>query len=251
MYQNLNNIADSFAKRQTERSNNRQKEIENEIAQSQSRADAIRKIAIEGNISAQQSLAIEQKREAEATLKKEREVQKQKRIESGLALLKTYTAELENGKSPLEALGSSALIGTAIASMISAMPSFFEGTENTSRGNLDSKGGFHAILHPDERVVPKKFNDSLDGIANSELPKMADVFLAHKQGLLNNGVVVMNNNTWQSNQEIISKMDELIKVSRTTERYDYNNLSQTLTKQVKAGNSITNISTKKSILWDS
>lgn len=254
-YQNLNSVADAFAQRSQQRSEARQEEIDREIAVSQSRADAIRKIAEEGNISAQQSLAVEQQRQAEATLQKEKEIQKQKQIEAGLAMLKTYTAELEQGKKPLEALGSSALIGTAIASMISALPSFEVGTESLGKvgAGVDGKGGRLIIAHDEERIVPKNINSSLNGISNAELPQMADVFLAHKQGLLTPKVTL---NSWQSSSQVLTKFEELnnsvknlTKVTQTTERYDFDNLTNTLVKTVKSGNSVKNTHSKKSVLW--
>jgi hypothetical protein len=73
-------------------------------------------------------------------------------------------------------------IEAAFAAAKSKLPSFYDGTENTSRGNMDNKGGFVSILHPNERVVPEKFNKDLTGIKNKELPEMAKIYKLYKDG---------------------------------------------------------------------
>jgi hypothetical protein len=57
-----------------------------------------------------------------------------------------------------------------VQSLKPQQPSFFVGTEDTGKGgNVDSKGGFHAILHPNERVLTKEQNKQLKGLSNDEL----------------------------------------------------------------------------------
>jgi hypothetical protein len=67
--------------------------------------------------------------------------------------------------------------GLAIRNAFTEIPAFYEGTEDTGEGGkVDNKGGFKAILHPRERVVPKKYNDQLQGIKNFELPKAVESY---------------------------------------------------------------------------
>jgi hypothetical protein len=73
-------------------------------------------------------------------------------------------------------------IEAAFAAAKSKLPSFYDGTESTTRGNIDNKGGFVSILHPNERVVPEKFNKDLNGIKNKELPEMAKIYKLYKDG---------------------------------------------------------------------
>ena len=88
------------------------------------------------------------------------------------------------------------LITAAFAAAKSNIQSFHEGTENTSRGNVDSRGGFNAILHPNERVVPAKHNKYLEGIPNHKLPEMADLYRKMQTGnfseRMNSSVIVQN-----------------------------------------------------------
>ena len=247
----MENFLDSMAERDRIRSQEKIDRIDREVQATQERSDSLRRIAEVGNLSAGQSLAQEQKREAELNLKREKELQKQKRIEAGLALLKTYTSALgQEGATPSTALAQVLKSGVLLTGLINALPSFYEGTESTTKGNIDSKGGFLSILHPDERVVPKKYNDSLGGIANAELPIMADVY---KNALIK---PQLNVSSWQSNTEILTKFEELnnnvknlTNVTKTTERYDYDNISNTLKKQISSGNRVVNEHTKISKLW--
>jgi len=65
----------------------------------------------------------------------------------------------------------------AVKNAFTDLPAFYEGTEDTGRGgNVDNRGGFKAVLHPNERVVPDKYNKHLKGIKNYELPMMAQSY---------------------------------------------------------------------------
>jgi len=250
---NFENFMDSIAERDRRRSQERLDRIDKEVKATQDRADSLRRIAEAGNLSAQQSLGIEQRREAELALKREKEIQKQKRIEAGLALLKTYTSALgQEGATPQSAIASVLKNGVLLTGLINALPSFYEGTENTTKGNLDSKGGFLSVLHPNERVVPEKHNKHLDGIANAELPIMADMY---KKALLQPTLKVENN--WQSNEQILSKFEELNKsvknltnVTKGNLQVDYNNVENVITQVITTGNKVIREQSKPSRLWD-
>lgn len=58
------------------------------------------------------------------------------------------------------------------------MPAFYDGTENTGANGqgIDGKGGFHAVLHPNERVIPKSLNDQIGSMSNEQLTKLAQEY---------------------------------------------------------------------------
>ena len=257
-YQSLNNIADAFAKRQKDRSDKQIENIDKEIQASQSRVDALRNFALEGNLTAQNSIALEEKRQAEATLKKEKEIQKQKRSESSLALLKTYTSSLEGGQTPSQALSEVLKNGTLLAGLINALPSFDVGTDNTSKhinggnGGVDGKGGFLAVNHPNEKI----FNSDDSNKIGFDVPNsvVADTFSMARKGLLvpkQSASVVIP--TWQSNEAIISKFDSLEKAVKdieiTTINYEYDDLEGILTRIESKRNSNFKTHKKKSGIW--
>ena len=52
---------------------------------------------------------------------------------------------------------------SVLNAFVNSLPTFYEGTEDTGQsGNgIDNKGGFHAILHPHERVIPQNLNNKI------------------------------------------------------------------------------------------
>jgi TP901 family phage tail tape measure protein len=130
-------------------------------------------LAKNGNITAQQSLAENQKIIDDANKKKEQEQKRIQRIKLAETALTTYSQKVENNsKTPLaDTIRDIALLQTFIATI----PAFEDGTENTGKNGqgVDGKGGFHAILHPNERVVPKHLNQQIGSMSNEHLAKLA------------------------------------------------------------------------------
>lgn len=65
---------------------------------------------------------------------------------------------------------------------------FYDGTEDTGTNGkgVDGRGGFHAVLHPNERVVPKSLNEQIGSMSNEQLAKLAQEY--------QNGRLVAKNN---------------------------------------------------------
>jgi hypothetical protein len=165
-----NKTAEYFIKK----SNEKIAAIDAEIAAAQKQSDTLKALAESGNINAQQSLAENQRIINEANLKKEKELRKQKRMEAGLAIFKLFSANADK-KNPLAATIADT---TGLLAFISSLPAFHDGTEDTgSNGQgVDGKGGFHAVLHPNERVVPKSLNDQIGSMSNEQLTKLAQEY---------------------------------------------------------------------------
>ena len=62
-----------------------------------------------------------------------------------------------------------------LQTFIATIPAFEDGIEDTGKNGrgVDGRGGFHAILHPNERVVPKHLNEQIGGMSNEQLAKLA------------------------------------------------------------------------------
>lgn len=256
-YQSLNNVADSFAQRQQDRANKEIENIDRVIDASQNRINRLRDFAVQGNLTAENSIAVEEKAQAEATLRKEKEIQKQKRIESSLALLKTYTSSLEGGQTPSQAIADVLKNGTLLAGLINALPSFDVGTDNTSKhingfsGGVDGKGGFLAVNHPNEKIFNAEDSAKIGfDVPNSEV---ADTFGMVKRGLLvpkSTNEVVVN---WQSNEAILNKFDSLEKTVKNLHipevTYDFDNIEKVVTKIIKSKNSTNKVNKKSTGIW--
>ena len=159
--------ADYFKKKSEEKV----KAIDEEIAASEKQAETLKQLAAEGNINAQQSLAEQQRIINEANLRKQKELRKQQRIEVGLAAFKAFSANADKDNP----LASTIKDVTGLLAFINSLPMFYDGTEDTGTNGrgVDGKGGFHAILHPNERVLPKSLNQQIGNLSNEELARIA------------------------------------------------------------------------------
>jgi TP901 family phage tail tape measure protein len=148
-------------------------QLDKEIASAEKTQSMLEDLAKNGNITAQQSLAENQKIIDEANKKKEKEQKRIQRIKLAETALTTYSQKVESGsKTPLaDTIKDIALLQTFIATI----PAFEDGTEDTGKNGhgVDGKGGFHAILHPNERVVPKHLNQQIGAMSNEQLAKLA------------------------------------------------------------------------------
>lgn len=144
--------------------------IDKEIEAHKKRADELRELANQGNIEAKDSIAEQERLEAEALAKKERLEKRKQRLQTVAAFLTSYTNALESGKSGFEALATASTDKALLESIIEAMPVFLEGAEDTGKGgDLDDDGGFAAILHPHERVLTKEQNQAIGTMSNADL----------------------------------------------------------------------------------
>jgi hypothetical protein len=161
--------ADYFIKRSEEKI----AQLDKEIEASQKQYDTFAELAKNGNIQAQQSLAEQQNIINEANRKKMAEQKRIERLKLAETAFNVYGAKVEAGdKNPLV---STIKDITLLSQFISALPAFEDGTENTGANGrgVDGKGGFHAILHPHERVLTKEQNSAIGDLTNAELSNLA------------------------------------------------------------------------------
>jgi hypothetical protein len=175
-----NKWAETVANYFIEQSNRKIAQIDKEKSAAESQFDYLKQLAAQRNIDAKESLAEQQRIIDEANAKKERELKRQQRIKLAEAIYSTYNQKVaENSDNPLmETMRDAALLQQFIMSL----PTFFDGTEDTGINGkgIDGKGGFHAILHPNERVIPKSLNDHIGGMSNEALTKLAMEYQAGK-----------------------------------------------------------------------
>jgi len=146
--------------------------IDKEIAAAEKQADMYRTLAANGNINAKESLAEQERIIAEGNRRKEREQKRQQRVELANTILQTYASHA--AKKPETALQNTIRDAGLLQAFISSLPMFYDGTEDTGAGGgVDGKGGFHAVLHPHERVIPKSLNDQIGNLTNEQLTRLA------------------------------------------------------------------------------
>ncbi len=190
--------------------------IDEEINKQQERYDEFKQLAIEGNIDAKESLAVQQKIINEANKKKLEEEKKQQRIRLAESVFNTYSSKVQsNSANPLaETIRDTSLL----LQFINSIPAFFDGTEDTgSNGQgVDGRGGFHAVLHPNERVVPKSLNQQIGDLTNEELTKIA---VDYKNGRVVEGATQMT-----SSMDLAILVNELTDIKKTIENKPETNI---------------------------
>lgn len=155
------------------------------IALQEKRVESARRIAERGNA---EYLRLEEERLKELEIKRENNARRQLAVNAALQGSQIVTALISGiaqaaaTTGPLGAILGLTAVAAAIAgafaiaqSLKPQQPSFFVGTEDTGPGGkADGKGGFHAILHPRERVLTAEQNKKLKGISNEKLVELVN-----------------------------------------------------------------------------
>lgn len=140
--------------------------------------DFLKQGAINGNITAQESIVAQQRIQEEADRKKiELERRKANIIAVG-SVLQTYNNKTAAGdKFPL---ASTIIESGALFEFLSNIPKFYSGIDDTGKGgDVDNKGGFTAVLHPNEQVWSKDDRKDVGYRSRQEIKdavKIADQF---------------------------------------------------------------------------
>jgi TP901 family phage tail tape measure protein len=163
-----------------EQSNRKIAQIDKEIAAAENQQNILQELAANGNINAKESLAEQQKIIDQANRRKEQEQRRQQMIELVSGVYQTYNSKVAEGaEHPLmETIRDTVMLQQFANTLLGQMPAFLEGTEDTGTNGygVDGKGGFHAILHPNERVVPKSLNEQIGSMSNEQLARLAQEY---------------------------------------------------------------------------
>ena len=190
-----------------EQSNRRIEQLDKEIAAAEKQQDTLRELAANGNINARESLAENQRIIDEANRKKAQEERRKQMIELVSGVYQTYNQKVAAGSDNalMETIRDTVLLQQFANTLLGNMPTFFDGTEDTGKHGegVDGKGGFHAILHPNERVVPKSLNEKIGSLSNEQLAKVAQEY---QNGKLITGTQPMSAIDLSL---LVNKMDEL------------------------------------------
>lgn len=217
--------------------------IDEEISAAQRQAGILAGLAQSGNIEAQQSLAQQDQIIAEANLRKERLEKRKQRILLASSIIQAYNSELAQGTGSGEAFTKAITSTTVLQQFISALPTFFEGTESTGKQGrgVDGKGGFLSVLHEDERVVPKKFNDKIGtDISNEDLAGIVENYRNNRFSVELQKVAVVKEDNNSMKQELIDIKQAIIDKPETN--IELGAISQTqmeIIERKKTGSAIT------------
>lgn len=191
-----------------EQSNRKIAQIEKEQQQHEKAYSLYSDLAKNGNIQAKESLALENQQIVEANKKKQAELKKQamwKLIEGGVSAYAKNAGD-SSVKNPVMKTFSDI---TLLTQLLKTLPSFEVGTEDTGKnGNgIDGRGGFHAILHPNERVLTKEQNKLIGNVSNEDLALTMNKINSGELVKLKEGAT-SNVGNWQ-NMALISEIQDL------------------------------------------
>ena len=214
--------------------------IDEEIRKAQERYNSYSELAKNGNIQAQQSLAVEAKLIAEQNRLKEREEKRKQRVQLASSVLTAYMKNSSDPdvKNPLTKTITDTVL---LTEFIKNLPMFESGIENTGKNGqgVDGRGGFHAILHPEERVMTRNQNKMIGNLSNEELAKLANDY---QNGMISNigsGAVQIGSG-WNS-IEVVKKLENIENVIRNKPETNIHveeivSGAMTITRQTKQGN---------------
>jgi hypothetical protein len=240
MWQDRMDIAQVATDYLTMLSDKRIAKLDKEIDDARKNQDLLRDLAAQGNIDAKDSLAEQQRIEDEATRKKMQEEKLKAKIEFANTVFQTYGAKVQAGsESPLaDTVKDVSLLQQFIAQFT---PTFKDGTEDTGThgAGIDGQGGFHAILHPNERVLTKDQNKAIGGLSNDSLAKLAQDY--HNGKIVHEGASQMGTG-WDSGP-IVKRLMSLEEVIKAKPEHDLRvedvvTGAMTIVRETRRGNNV-------------
>jgi len=179
-----------------------------------------------------------------ARLAKQRELERQRKQEINLeiaaAFVKNYSARSAVDPKTAFAL---ALKDTLLAKGIATgLASFFDGTEDTGSGsNLDSKGGYLAKLHPNERVMTAKQNSIMGGMSNTDVSQLVYDYNTGQLFATPNGLDRLQGGRQKESAVIGQMRSDTARIEAALQKYqsrtdvNWNSLNETIEREIKKG----------------
>jgi hypothetical protein len=148
----------------------RTKALNEEIDASKEREQQLRNAAANGNLLAEESIAVEKERQAKLIAEREKALRRQKQIEISLAAINAYSNRSRQGDE--NALGKTIGDITALLAFANNLPAFEDGglvTGGEQIVRINEKGQEYVIKHD---AVNKYGTDMLDAINTGDFSKM-------------------------------------------------------------------------------
>ena len=246
-----NSIIDGITQHFINKADERIAKIDEEIDAAKKQQDFLKQAAAEGNINAKESIAEQNKIIAQAEADRAKLERKKQSILLVSAVLQSFNANLAAGDDSTTAFAkavASSEILTQFLGTLSNVPAFLDGTEDTgSNGSgVDGKGGFNAILHPNERVLTKEQNARIGKVSNNDL---ASIMEQHRLGEFTDGAQLSvgwdNTALVESLLSVEDKLDQVNKsiINKETNKIELGEIVQgamMIKETVKKGATITN-----------
>jgi TP901 family phage tail tape measure protein len=208
MYDEMNKLAKLSADYFIKQSEKRVARIDKELEALGQQKNFLEQLAVNGNITAEKSIAQNEKLTAEANKKKAKELKKQERIKLAETVFTSYTANSEKGeKNPLVKTISDISVLTAF---INSLPTFYTGTERTvaeslGKPQLSGRDGHIIRVDGSEKILNPELSKMTGNMTTMEIAKLSEDKLRGRL-MYKNGDVSINQ---FDNTALLSKIDQL------------------------------------------
>ena len=198
--------------------------LDEEISKAETETDRLQKLADEGNIKAEQSLARQNEIINEANkqkIKEEQAIQRNNLINAGL---QTYNSKVEAGSdNPLaDTLRDIAFL----QNFLSSLPAFYEGTDTTvdkalGAPMMSGRDGHVIRVDGQEKILNPALSDMTGDMTTSQIAKVSQDFLNGKLVNNNHQGALQIGNSWDTSA-LESKLDELVQTIESKQETEYN-----------------------------
>ena len=173
-------------------------------------------MAVNGNIEATESLALNEKEQARIQKNIETEQRRIEMLKLAQSVYSTYASYASNPeiKNPLTKTVSDM---TVLSQFVKSLPTFYKGTETdvkTALGNPDLQGkdGYIVRVDGSEKILNPKLSAMTGNMTTYEIAKLAEGHRLGKMVKSGDGAIQIKNN-WETNL-LIDKLDSLQKTIR-------------------------------------
>lgn len=161
------------------REKNEQSRLGREIQRTNSRIKELQLLSAQGVQTASDSIAYEERKEKELERKQDQIAKRQQRRQLATSAIGAFNSQIQAGKSPQQALLMTGAEMAALIAMISAFPTFYEGTEEGTiadklgKPHLKGKDGYMIRVDGAEKVFKPEHTAMIGDMKNSEVAQLA------------------------------------------------------------------------------
>lgn len=197
-------------------SQRRVEQLDKEISESEKQQDRLREIADRGVLDADQSLAAEEKKQAELERERQEEEIKQERL---AAAFKIVSAAIEAGSTPQQAVLEAGVLLEALPPIINSLPVFWEGTKTTVADSLGkphlntNRDGYVVRVDGKEKILNPGQSARTGNLTTEEITRAAELYDKkmlndlHVHNQPKTDTIIDTN--WMNNMQILSKFESL------------------------------------------
>ena len=209
MYDQMNKLAKMSADYFIKLSEKKVTQIESELNALSQQKQFLEQMAVNGNITAEKSIAQNEKMTVEANKRKAKELKKQERIKLAESVFTSYMANSEKGEG--NAIVKTISDISVLTAFINSLPTFYTGTERTvgeSLGmpQLSGRDGHIVRVDGSEKILNPELSKMTGNMTTLEIAKLSEDKIRGKLMYKSDSFLNVNS---INNDALLSKFDKL------------------------------------------